>query len=394
MEWPRTHKCRNSRERLCLSEVGRRSCSRVEAAPQPARRSLAEEQAIDLQTDGKAKPFRKAERQSRVAHGGLIIMIWDTIKSRLLPKSGGRTGSFLVPSVVLDLQPDFIAGARLDRKSRQVRRIAVRQIEPGALDPLAARPNLAKAEVVRRAIREVLETVGDRNDRLGVLLPDPTVRVAVLHFETLSNRRGEAEALVRWKMGSILPFPAEEARVSYQLLSKTEQSVEVLAMAVRNSVVAEYEAAFEDMGAGPALVLPATAALLPLLPTGYQGSKVLVHVCSGSVTSVVVVGDGISFWRNRQLEGDSGGGDGEVVREIERVVATCRDHLKSEIESLWIHIRPAADSSLDKEIGEATGQRVQRLTTSPALLEALAPEEKQFVERFGMPFAGLLANHN
>ena len=160
-------------------------------------------------------------------------MNWAAIKSRLFPKHGVRTGSFLLPSVVLDLQPGFIAGARLDRKSRQVRRVAVRQIEDGALDPLAARPNLVKQEVVRRAIREVLETVGDRNERLGVLLPDPSVRVAVLRFETLSSRREEAEALVRWKIGSFLPFPPEEARVSYQLLSKSEQSVEVLAMAVR-----------------------------------------------------------------------------------------------------------------------------------------------------------------
>jgi hypothetical protein len=321
-------------------------------------------------------------------------MNWGTLKERLLSKRVRRTGSFLLPSVVLDIQPGFVAGARLDRSSRQVRQVAVRRLEPGALEPLAGRPNLTKREVVRRAIREVLETVGNGSDWLGILLPDPSVRVAILRFETLPDNRAEAESLVRWKMGGILPFPPEEARVSYQVLSKGDQSVELLAMGMRNSVVAEYEAVLENARAGPILVLPATAALLPLLPAGGHGSQVLVHVCSGSLTTVVMAGGSIGFWRNRQLEGDSGGGDGEVVREIERVVATCRDHLKSEIESLWIHIRPAADSSLDKEIGEATGQRVQRLTTSPALLEALAPEEKQFVERFGMPFAGLLANHN
>jgi hypothetical protein len=321
-------------------------------------------------------------------------MNWDTLKSRLLPKQGGRTGSFLLPSVVLDLQAGFVAGARLDRKSRQVRRVAVRQLEAGALEPLPGRPNLAKQEVVRRAIREVLETVGDGSGRLGILLPDPAVRVAVLRFETLSTHRGEAEALVRWKMGSILPFPPEEARVSYQVLSKGEQSVELLAMAVRNSVVAEYEAAFEDMRAGPALVLPATAALLPLLPAGYQGSQVLVHVCSGSVTSVVMVGDGISFWRNRQLECVTAAEDAEVVSEFARVVAACRDHLKSEIEDLYIYVRPPASSSLDNEIGKVTGRRVQLLTSSPSHTEALPPAEKRILEGFGMTFAGLLENHN
>jgi len=320
-------------------------------------------------------------------------MIWETLKARLLPKRREKTGSFLLPSVVLDLQPGFVAGARLDRSSLQVHRVAVRELEAGALEPLPSRPNLAKLEVVRQAIRDVLETVGDGSRRLGILLPDPSVRVALLHFETLPARREEAEALVRWKMGGILPFPAEEARVSYQRLSKGEQSVELLAMALRNSVIAEYEAAFDTVSSAPVLVLPATMALLPLLPAGTHGSKVLVHVCSGSVTTVVLVGDGISFWRNRLLGTDTKDGDDEVVREIARVVATCRDHLKSEIEDLWIYVRPPARGSLGKEIGEAVGRNVQLLTGSAAHAATLPPPEKEILEVFGMTFVGLLENH-
>jgi hypothetical protein len=195
-------------------------------------------------------------------------------------------------------------------------------------------------------------------------------------------------------MGGILSFPPEEARVSYQVLSKTNQCVDLLAMAVRNSVVAEYEAAFDTVSAGPSLVLPATAALLPLLPNGSQGGQVLVHVCSGSVTTVVLVGDGIGFWRNRLLERHAPEGDGEVVREIARVVATCRDHLKSEIEELWIYVRPPASRSLNKEIGEVTGRRVQLLASSASHAATLPPAEKKILEGFGMTFAGLLENHN
>jgi len=321
-------------------------------------------------------------------------MNWEKLKPRLLPKRGRRTGPFLLPSVVLDLQPDFVAGARLDRSARQVRRVAVRQLETGALEPLVGRPNLAKQEVVCRAIREVLETLGNAGGRLGILLPDPSVRVAILRFETLPDRRGEAESLVRWKMAGILPFPPEEARVSYQVVSKGDQSVELLAMGMRNSVVAEYEAAFEALSSSPALVLPATAALLPLLPAGSHASQVLVHVCSGSVTTVVMVGDGISFWRNRILEGRTADGDGEVVQEIARVVATCRDHLKSEIEALYVYVRPPASSSLDKEIREATGQAVQLLAGSASHAATLPPPEQKILEGFGMTFAGLLENHN
>jgi hypothetical protein len=118
-----------------------------------------------------------------------------------------------------------------------------------------------------------------------------------------------------------------------------------------------------------------------------------VHVCSGSVTTVVMVGDGISFWRNRLLEAPTAEGDGEVVREIARVVATCRDHLKTEIEDLWIYVRPPATRSLDKEIEEATGRHVQLLTSAASHAATLPPAEKKILEDFGMTFAGLLENH-
>jgi hypothetical protein len=321
-------------------------------------------------------------------------MNWETLKSRLLPKRGGRTGSFLLPSVVIEVQPGFVAGARLDKASRQVCRVAVRELESGALEPLANRSNMTKQEVVRGAVCEVLEAVGNGSGRLGILLPDPSVRVAILDFETLPRQRAEAEALVRWKMGSILPFPPEEARLSYQPLSKGEQSVELLVMALRNSVVAEYEAAFETVSAGPALVLPATAALLPLLPAGDKRCQVLVHVCSGSVTTVVTSGEDIRFWRNRWMERPLLEGNGEVVHEIARVVATCRDHLKTEIDDLWICARPPIRRALDEEVGEATGRQVQHLSQSAFHAATLSPDEKQIMERFGMTFAGILENRN
>jgi len=321
-------------------------------------------------------------------------MNWETLKARLLPKRRERTGPFLLPSVVLDMQPDFVAGARFDRSSRQVRRVAVRKLEAGALEPLASRPNVAKQEVVRHAVCEVLESLGNGSSRLGILLPDASVRVAILRFETLPNHREEVEALVRWKMGGILPFPPEEARISYQLLPEKDQSVELLALALRDSVLAEYEAAIEAVSGGLSLVLPATAALLPLLPAGKKASQVLVHVCSGSVNTVVTDGDGIRFWRNRLIERPSVEGDGEVVREIARVMATCRDHLKSEIDDLWIYVRPPATRSLDEKIGEATGWHVRLLTSSVSHAATLPPAEQEILEGFGMTFAGLLENRN
>ena len=76
------------------------------------------------------------------------------------------------------------------------------------------------------------------------------------------------------------------------------------------------------------------------------------------------------------------------------MVAACRDHLKSEIEDLFIYVRPPASSSLEKEIGRVTGRRVQHLSSSVPPSQNLSPAEKKTLEGFGLTFAGLLANRN
>jgi len=170
--------------------------------------------------------------------------------------------------------------------------------------------------------------------------------------------------------------------------------VELLVTALRGSVGAEYESTFETLGANPVLLLPATAALLPLLRSGSEGSQVLVHVCSGSVTTVVTIGDAIAFWRNRQLERSAGLDGAEILSEFARVAATCRDHLKSEIEDLYFYVRPPASSTLDEEIAEVTGHPVQVLPSPDVHSEGLAAAERKILEGFGMTFAGLVANRD
>lgn len=83
-----------------------------------------------------------------------------------------------------------------------------------------------------------------------------------------------------------------------------------------------------------------------------------------------------------------------MVREIARVVATCRDHLKTDLDEVWICTRPPSSGSIERDVGEAAGQQVQRLTHLASHGAALSPAEEQILETFGMTFAGLLENHN
>jgi hypothetical protein len=320
-------------------------------------------------------------------------MIWETVKKRLGLGGRGSFAPFVLPSVVVEVEPDFVAAARLDRSARQVRSMGVREVEAGALLPLPNRSNMANAAAVRRAVNEVVAEVGAGSGRLGLLLPDACARVATLSFETLPGDRKEAEALVRWKMRAMLSYPPEEARVSFQVLARESNSVELLALAVRQSVLAEYEAALEGVNGGAALILPSSLTLLPLLPDHSGAARLLVHVCSGSVTTVAALGDRVLFWRNRWLgRGAPEEAWKEIGCEVARVLANCADHLRAEISRIWVCVRPPASQERLAELGRALGREVFPLEGGAGPAATLPDPERDLFRRYGMTAAGLVAN--
>ncbi len=315
------------------------------------------------------------------------------IKGRLFSTRQRGTASFTLPAVVLEIQPEFVAGVRLEGASRTLRRMGVRELESRPIEPLPHQPNFVKEADVHPAVREVLDVVGNGNGRLGLLVPDGVVRVGMLHFETLPDDHAEIDALVRWRMRDLLPFPPEEVRLSCQVVRREPDSIELLAMAARNSVLAEYETAVELLNGGPSLILPATAALLPLLPEGDENGQLLVHLCSGWLTTVVVVGSRLAVWRNRELGRKAEQEIAEeTAREGARVLASAQDRLKVDIPKVWLCSRPLASSELITELARAVGRPVEILAPGADLAASLPAGERALFERFGAAVAGLMSN--
>jgi hypothetical protein len=218
------------------------------------------------------------------------------------------------------------------------------------------------------------------------------VRVALLQFETLPDNQREAETLVLWKMREYLPYAPEEARLSFQVVGKQPGELEVLGVAVRGSVLAEYEAAVEGLSrGGPALVLPATVALLPLLPED-AGGQLLVHLCPGALTAVVMASNRVRYWRTRPLEGDAASNAEEVAREAARVLATCHDNLGVEVQNVWYCARPPQEPEVNRALAKALGRELCPLPANFALANGLPSGQREAFEHFGIPFAGLVAN--
>jgi len=321
-------------------------------------------------------------------------MDWKTLKQRFVKRGVVATASFTLPSVVLEIQPDFVAGTRLAtvKHQREVHGVRVAPLPPQSVNPHAGRNNVANAEALREAVAAVTSALGNGSDRFGLLLSDASTRVSVLAFETLPEDHHEAEALVRWRLAENLPFAAEEARIHYQVLLNQPGHVEILAAAGRDSVLAEYEALLGPTNGIPALVLPSTMALLPLVPERHDAGQLVLHLCCRWLTAVVVVGNRVCFWRTREVRTDASDLVADVTTEAARVLASSRDHARVEVSEIWLCARPAAPAGLRQELGPATGCEVKELAPASELGSLLAAEEKEDFERYGAVAAGLVQN--
>ena len=88
------------------------------------------------------------------------------------------------------------------------------------------------------------------------------MRVLFLEFDELPSKAVEALPVVRFRLKKLLPFDADEAMVSYQVMSSEKNVVKVLAVAMPKEVLEEYEAVVLAAGYVPGACLPSTLAAL------------------------------------------------------------------------------------------------------------------------------------
>ncbi|MGH9323313.1 MAG: hypothetical protein ACRD21_17220 [Vicinamibacteria bacterium] len=110
------------------------------------------------------------------------------------------------------------------------------EIPPGTITPAVAAPNIQSMREVARLASEMIDELGGRGGEAAVLLPDLTIVSALVPAS-----RAIAERELGPELAPRLGFPPSEARSDFWRGRKGE----VLAAAVRESVVRQYEQVVE-----------------------------------------------------------------------------------------------------------------------------------------------------
>jgi type IV pilus assembly protein PilM len=213
------------------------------------------------------------------------------------------------PRLAVEVRAEGVIAARAEDAAAILTAVSKANLAEGALTPGLKVGNLGDNAAVVAAVRKALDGVAgtgrERSRDVTLVVPDAAVRVLFLDFDQLPSKAAEALPVVRFRLKKLLPFEADEAMVSYQLMSNVKGGlIKMVAVAMPKDVLAEYEGAVIAAGYLPGAVLPSTLAALAGLDET-ETPTLVVNAGPRGVTTAIVKAGALLLHRSVDMGGDA-----------------------------------------------------------------------------------------
>jgi len=190
------------------------------------------------------------------------------------------------PLIACEIAPEYVAAARWSRPGAVFDAIAVEPLASGAIAATAVETNILNMAEVRGAIGKVFARLHAKSQAVALLVPDPVIRVFVLHFDVFPRSTDEAVPLLKWRLKKSVPFETDETLISFMRQSPREEGVDIVTGLARLRIIREYEQLVESVGMYPGVVMSSTLSALPLLNDARPA--LLARVAGNTLTTAIV----------------------------------------------------------------------------------------------------------
>jgi len=165
------------------------------------------------------------------------------------------------PAAAIGLEKGVASVVQLERVRGSVcklRRAATFNIAESLVRPSFEETNIESPPQLAAVLNDLAASAGLlRQKRWSLSLPEATARTLVLLLESPTQSAGELQEVLRWKIERGFGVPLEELSVSKERLQKDPQGRDrYLVIAVKKSILAEYEAVLDSLGWRAGLILP------------------------------------------------------------------------------------------------------------------------------------------
>ncbi len=256
-----------------------------------------------------------------------------------------------------EIAPGRVTAAR--GTSGIVETASARSLSAGAIAPALTGDNVINRDELVGAVRDALATVGGRGKDLILVVPDSVVRVVLLDFESLPDKREDADGVIRFRLKKSLPFDVEKAQLSYDI-RHTAAGLKVVAAVAQPAVIEQYESVVHDAGFQAGMVLPSTLAALGAV----DASRPTLVLKVDSQTTTVTIVDKDQLLLFRTLEGGGGTATGErIAEDVYPSLVFLQDNYGLSVERVLVAGVPNV-AEIAPVLQQQTGARVGELVES------------------------------
>jgi type IV pilus assembly protein PilM len=252
---------------------------------------------------------------------------------RLFPTS---LQSAVRPRRACEIAPDGVFAASSISVESPLDQAAFVTLPEGSITVGITAPLFPDNAAVQTALKSALDTFDARGRDWTIVVPDACTRVHILDFDVLPAKPQEILPLVRFRLRRMLPFDADLAGVSYQLLGTSEVArkdapVQVITAAMPAEIRDEIEAMVRGIQREPGVLLPATLAALAALPD--TGSHLLVHTENASMTTAITHNGELLLYRTTDRVNTD---PGDMAQAVLVAAAYYEDALHVPLQEVWV----------------------------------------------------------
>lgn len=261
------------------------------------------------------------------------------------------------PKLACEITSERIIAARAMDDGSGIDSFTARSLASGAVLPRLAEDNIANADILKQAVGDALTTVGAKTRDVVAILPDASVRIALLDFDTLPDKKSDADGVIRFRLKKSLPFDVDKAAVGYDV-QNANGKVHVMAAVVLSTVLAEYENLFRDLGYAPGVVIPSTLAALGNVNTT---DPVLVIKTDAITTTLAIVSNNqLMLFRTLENQGGPAVSAEQLVPDVHASLVFFQDTYNTRVERILVGGLTDAET-VGSTLEAQTGVRVQDL---------------------------------
>lgn len=271
----------------------------------------------------------------------------------------------------LDLGPEEIRAVALRRQGRSAALAGGRllTLDRQVLVPNAREPNIRDRRRFIDSVREVLDPLAGREDRVALSLPEASGRLLFTDIEAPFRNLEEGREILKWQLKQSLPDEARAVQLDFQVIGRSETGrVRLLVALIGRPVLDQYEEVLAEAGYGAQLVdfhpLNLHNFYRPRLASGSDWT--LVAIEQGNLSLQFFKGQAPVLLRTVQTDRDPA----RIFQEVSRTLASLGDHAAGlQRAPVYLHCDWPDSAAASEPVGAAFGRE---LTLLDAHLEDLA----------------------